>query len=298
MLRMSAPAPGINRLVFVADGANVVAISGEHAHEFVLRTVRVLIFVDQQILETAVVVLAHLRRRFQQAHRFEQKIVEVEGVGLAQFLSVFLVEMRDLLGLGIGRLQVEFLRIEHVILRPRNAAQNGARRELLVVEAEPLHHAFDHRLLVALVVDDKVFRMTDRRLARNARRDAHRFDVAAQHAHAKRMEGRDDGLGDAQSADQFFDALAHFRGSLVGEGHRQDGFRHHALVLDQIGDAVGDDAGLAAARAGEDQHRAFSGFDGFALLRVQLVEKRQCGSGSRIDPSILQGNTSGRDCTP
>jgi len=52
-------------------------------------------------------------------------------------------------------------------------------------------------------------------------------------------------------------------------------------VLDEIGDAVGNDAGLAAAGAGEDQHRALGGFDGFALLRVQLVEKRQCGSGSR-----------------
>jgi hypothetical protein len=61
-------------------------------------------------------------------------------------------------------------------------------------------------------------------------------------------------------------------------------------VFDQVGDAVGDDAGLAAAGAGKDQHRAFSSFDGFALLRVELVEKRQCGSGSGIADSILQGN--------
>ena len=58
--------------------------------------------------------------------------------------------------------------------------------------------------------------------------------------------------------------------------------RHHAFVLDQIGDAIGDDARLPAAGAGEDQHRALGGFDGLALLRIQLVEKRQCGSGSRV----------------
>ena len=89
------------------------------------------------------------------------------------------------------------------------------------------------------------------------------------------MECRDYRLGDAHSADEFFDALPHFGGGLVGEGHRQKGFGHHTLVFDEMGDAVGDDPRLAAARTGEDEHRAFGGFDGFALLRVELVEKRQ-----------------------
>jgi hypothetical protein len=67
-------------------------------------------------------------------------------------------------------------------------------------------------------------------------------------------------------------------------------------VFNQIGDPEGDDARFAAAGAGKDQHRAFSSFDSLALLRVQLIEKGQCGSGSRIDLSILQGNSGGRDC--
>jgi len=46
-------------------------------------------------------------------------------------------------------------------------------------------------------------------------------------------------------------------------------------MLDQVGDAEGDDASLPAAGAGEDQQWAVSSFDGFALLRVELVEKRQ-----------------------
>ena len=54
--------PRIDRLVFITDGANVAAFSGEHAHEFVLRTVGVLILVDEQILEPAIVVIEHLRR--------------------------------------------------------------------------------------------------------------------------------------------------------------------------------------------------------------------------------------------
>ena len=35
----------------------------------------------------------------------------------------------------------------------------------------------------------------------------------------------------------------------------------------EIGDAVRDDARLARAGAGKDQHRAVDGFDGLALLR-------------------------------
>src|SRR5579862_4781860 len=139
--------------------------------------------------------------------------------------------------------------------------------------------------------------MPDRRLARRGRRNPHGFNIAPQHPHTERMEGRDDWLGNAQSADKFFDALAHFRSGLVGERHRQNGLRHYPLVLDQIGDAKRDDARLPAAGAGEDQHGSFSSFDGFALLRIELVEKRQNGSGSRVASSILQGNSRTRNCS-
>ena len=40
-------------------------------------------------------------------------------------------------------------------------------------------------------------------------------------------------------------------------------------LFDHVRDAEGDDARLARARAGQDQHRAANGFDGLALLRVE-----------------------------
>ena len=57
---------------------------------------------------------------------------------------------------------------------------------------------------------------------------------------------------------------------------------HDAAILNEIGDAVGDDPGLAAARAGEDEHRPVRGFDGFALLRIEFFEKRQMWNGSGV----------------
>ncbi len=79
-------------------------------------------------------------------------------------------------------------------------------------------------------------------------------------------------LGERGVAEEFVDALGHLVGGLVGEGDGEDGVGRDAALLDEIGDAVGDDAGLAGAGAGEDEHRAVDGFDGFALLRIQFVE--------------------------
>ena len=95
-------------------------VAGQQAHQLVLRAVGVLILVDQEVLEAAVVVLAHRGDDFQQAHGLEQQVVEIERVGLAQLFAILLVDVRHLLGLGIGRLQVHLLRIEHVVLGPGN----------------------------------------------------------------------------------------------------------------------------------------------------------------------------------
>ena len=37
--------PGINRLVLIADGADVVVCPGKHPHELILRTIGVLILI-------------------------------------------------------------------------------------------------------------------------------------------------------------------------------------------------------------------------------------------------------------
>ncbi len=162
-----------------------------------------------------------------------------------------------------------------MILGPGDVTEYGARRGLLVVDAEAPHDRLDDRLLIGLVVDHEILRQADGRLARNRRGNAQGFNIAAQQAHTKGMERRNYGLGDGEAADQLIHALHHLGGGFVGEGHRQDGFRHHAQMLDQMGDAVGDDARLAAARAGQDEHRAIGGFDGFTLLRIELGEERQ-----------------------
>ena len=64
-------------------------------------------------------------------------------------------------------------------------------------------------------------------------------------------------------------ALPHLAGGLVGEGERGDAVGLNAAPVDEVGDAVGDDAGLAAAGACDDEHGAADGFDGLALPGVE-----------------------------
>ncbi len=66
-------APGVDALVLIADGADVVLAAGEHSHQLILRAVRVLILVDQEVTKAAVVALARLGGRLQHAHRVEQQ---------------------------------------------------------------------------------------------------------------------------------------------------------------------------------------------------------------------------------
>ena len=180
--------PGINRLIFITHSADVVMSARQETHQFVLRTVRVLIFVNHDVLVAPVVVVANLWHGFQKAYGLKQKIVEIESVGLAQLLAIFLVNVSHTLRLGVARLQIHLLRIEHVVLGPRNMGQHGTRSGLLVVDAKAPHRRLHQLLLIGFVVDHKAFGQPDRRLPGDGRRDTQLFDVPPQHAHTERVK--------------------------------------------------------------------------------------------------------------
>ena len=68
-------------------------------------------------------------------------------------------------------------------------------------------------------------------------------------------------------------ALLHLRRGFVGESDRQDAFRRNSLGLNQVGNSIGDDARLAAARAGQNEQRPLGLFHRGALLDIELVEQ-------------------------
>ena len=70
-------------------------------------------------------------------------------------------------------------------------------------------------------------------------------------------------------------AMFHFRRGLVGKRQAQD-FRAGKLRLcvEQIADALGDDARLSRARAGHHHQRTLAVMHGGALLRIELNSRR------------------------
>ena len=75
---------------------------------------------------------------------------------------------------------------------------------------------------------------------------------------------------------QNLQTLPHFSGRPVGEGDGQDLPGLHPLLAHQVGDAAGQDPGLARARTCRHHHRSARGFDGAALRLVHsfLVRER------------------------
>ena len=73
-------------------------------------------------------------------------------------------------------------------------------------------------------------------------------------------------------ADQRRDALAHLARGLVGEGDREHLARIDVALAEQVGDTIGDRAGLARAGAGEDKNRTVGREHRGALFSIQNVE--------------------------
>ncbi len=65
--------------------------------------------------------------------------------------------------------------------------------------------------------------------------------------------------------EHLLDAVAHFGGGLVGEGHRQNAVRRGILDLDQPGNAVHQHAGFTGAGTGQHQLAAHTRGNSLAL---------------------------------
>src|SRR5690606_27789874 len=142
----------------------------------------------------------------------------------------------------------------------RDRSQDRARVELPRADVQFLHDRLDDATLVGRVIDHEV------------RVDADLAAVLAQDARRERVEGAHHHPAGA-FAHKALDAVLHFAGGLVCEGKRQDIPGRDVVLLDEVGDADGEYARLAAPRTGDDQQRAVDGSHGQALFRVEWREE-------------------------
>ena len=251
-------APPIDRLVPVADDGDLAVVGGEEQGDLVLRHVRVLVLVDQDVLEPALVLLQDLGVLAEQLDDLHQQVVEVHRPGRLQARLVLDVDLAVLALERVGGLGHRLLRADQLVLPQADPVVNASWREPLRVEAQVTDDVAGEALGVGGVVDAEVARVAER--LGLGPQDAHAGGVERAHPH--RLDDR---------PDQRLDAVAHLLGGLVGERDRQDRRRRRAVV-DEVGDAVGEHPGLARAGAGDHQQRAAAVHDGVELIGVECVE--------------------------
>jgi hypothetical protein len=219
-----------------------------------------------------------------------EQVVEVDGVILGQLPLVGGVDPGRGLVVVVRRLLAGGGDVGELVLALADPGQHAGRPEALLVEVEVLQHGLDERHLIGPVVDREASRQTDG------------FAVAPQDPRADGVKGADGRLARSLLADQPGDALAHLVRRLVRERDRHD---LPGLVArrDEIRHPVGENPGLPAAGAGEDEQRPGQVADRLPLRRIEAVEnllRRQTRSrwrtrggvgGHRPDSSAARGTS-------
>ena len=259
-------AEGVDRLVGVADDGElggrdpVLAVPDEETDEHVLRVVRVLILIDEDVAETPVIVLGEEAVAGEELHGPHDEVVEIEGVRFAHPFLVFEVgvgdDLRDrVLRRGVGVL----LRRDELVLEVGDPGGDEFGREALDIDIGGFEDDLDEALGVLRVID------------REGRAQARGLVLGAEDPHARRVEGRDPHPRGG-APDEGADPFAHLCGGLVREGDGKDLPGARPARRERVGDAVGEDAGLPGSGSRHDEQRPALVED---RLRLLLVESAQ-----------------------
>ena len=245
-------APAVDALVVVADRREHRALAHQLLEQVVLHGVGVLVLVHQHITQGVLPFAARLGVLGQQAQRQADQVIEIDRtVGRQALLVARHHHRRDALVLVLGGTR-GLLGVQAHVLPQRD-------RPLPALRLVGIHRAAgiaQHAEHIVAVEDGELLFQPDPRA------------LAAQDAHAQAVKGRDHQVLGRARADQGPGALAHFLRGLVGEGDGGDVFGRVA-GLQQAGDFLRDDAGLAGTGTGDHQARAIEVVDGFELGVVE-----------------------------
>ena len=254
-----SPAPGVDGLVVVTDNAEIFTLPRQQADEGVLHRVGVLVFVHQQPLKPFPVEGADLREAGQESDGLDHHIAEIEGVALFEALLIGGVNFHHPLVVGVtGGDRADILREKATVFKIVNPSGNRFGGKALFVQVHFGNDVLQKPFAVAVVINGK----------RGLKTEV--VDVAAEDAAAGGVKGGDE--RQVAPAQQFADPLCHFPRRLVGEGNGHDVPGAYPPLPDQVGDAVGDDAGFARSGAGQDQQRPLAVQHSFLLGGVEVFQ--------------------------
>lgn len=203
--------------------------TSQQLDELELGAVGVLVLVHHDVAVPLAPLGPHPRVFGPELHGEVDEVVEVDPLYGAQGALVQRVEVGARVA---GRLLLQLAGRNEAVLGVVDAAEHPVRTPLLGVHPLLVHEPLEQRALVGGVEDGE------------ALGDAQVADVLPQHRDAEAVEG---GQPDAAGlgADQTVHPLAHLGSGLVGEGHGEEVRGVHAPGLDQVGEAVGENTGLA-----------------------------------------------------
>ena len=129
---------GVDRLVRIAHGENVHVLFGQQLQEPVLRVVRVLVLVDEEVAERLLPLLLRLGEALEHVDGEVEHVVEVDGVRGEHPPLVELVHVGDGLVVEARDAARVLVRADQLVLRVRDLRVDAARREALRVALELL----------------------------------------------------------------------------------------------------------------------------------------------------------------
>ncbi len=266
--------PAIDRLVVVADAADVVMLLGQQPQPQILRDIGVLILVHHDIFEPALIIGQHVRMPGEQRQAMQQQVAEIGRVQGFQALLIGLIQ-RFAASIGefervrvrelVGRLAAIFPAVDHRGEHPRRPA--------FFVQSGGLNDLFEQPKLVVGVENREIRLQSDH------------FGVAAQDLRTDGMESAEPRHSLGRAAHQPPDPVLHLSGRLVSERYGQQLARPGPPCRQQMSKTGRKNAGFSRACARKHENRAVNCFDGFALLRIQAFEIR----GARLWTRILLG---------
>ena len=150
-------APGVDRLVVIADTAQIAVGLGDEPEKKILNDVRVLVLVDQDVTEASAEGVENIAVFAQQPQRLEQEIAEVHRVERFQAGLIALVQGRALAaGESCSLARRHALRIDAAILPPVDQIGERSRWPALVVQIFRLQELLEQAQLVVGIEDGEI----------------------------------------------------------------------------------------------------------------------------------------------
>ena len=236
----------------------------------VLGDVGVLILVDQDVAEAAMIVGEHVGVLAEQPQAFEQQIAEIAGVEILEPRLIGGIKLRPLAVSKRERFALRnFVRRQSAVFPAIDQARELACGPAILVDPRRLDHLLQEPDLIVVVEN------------REARLQTDEFGVAAENFDADGMERAEPLHAFERAADQRADPLAHFARGLVRECDGENLRRISPAGRQNVGDAGRQYSGFAGSGAGEDEQRAFRRLDGFALFGIEAFEVRRLATRGR-----------------